>query len=336
MRKRWIALCVAAGVLLPHVAAALAYPGNRSKRDFHGFARYDFRVKGQACVLVAPGAIATGRPWVWRARFFGHEPQTDTVLLERGYHVAYVNVAGLFGAPAAVKRWDEFYGFLTTELGFSKKPVLEGMSRGGLIVYNWAAKNPDKVSCIYADAPVLDIRSWPGGKGRGRGSAKTWRACLKVYGLKEGEALEFKGNPLDNLEPLAKAGVPLLHVCGDADAVVPIEENTGILEERYRKLGGTIKVIRKPGVGHHPHSLRDPTPIVAFIEKHTRGESGSESSASRGGPQRWPRATRAGREGHAHVRAEDERVGPDRARPGVPAGQRRDRQTGGGRRQNAG
>ncbi len=285
MGRRLIAICAAAGVLLPHAAdrsgsaraaptgaaTALTYPGKRSKKDFHGFARYDFRVKGQACLLVAPGTVAEGRPWVWRARFFGHEPQTDVALLGRGYHVAYVNVGGLFGAPAAVKRWDEFYEYLTAELEFSKKPALEGMSRGGLIIYNWAAKNPDKVSCIYADAPVLDIRSWPGGKGRGRGSAGTWRACLKVYGLSEKEALEFRGNPIDNLEPLAKAGVPLLHVCGEADKVVPIDENTDVLEKRYRKLGGTIEVIRKPGVGHHPHSLKDPTPIVEFIEKHTRG-----------------------------------------------------------------
>ena len=26
-----------------------------------------------------------------------------------------------------------------------------------------------------------------------------------------------------------------------------------------------MKVILKPGVGHHPHSLKDPTPIVDFI-----------------------------------------------------------------------
>lgn len=28
--------------------------------------------------------------------------------------------------------------------GFNKKVALEGMSRGGLIVYNWAAQNPEK------------------------------------------------------------------------------------------------------------------------------------------------------------------------------------------------
>ena len=61
----------------------------------------------------------------------------------------------------------------------------------------------------------------------------------------------------------ARAGVPLLHVVGDADDVVPVEENTAIMESRYKELGGSIRVIHKPGVGHHPHSLEDPGPIAA-------------------------------------------------------------------------
>jgi hypothetical protein len=31
-------------------------------------------------------------------------------------------------------------------------------------------------------------------------------------------------------------------------------------------------VIHKPGVGHHPHGLDDPLPVVEFIEKHTQKE----------------------------------------------------------------
>lgn len=56
-----------------------------------------------------------------------------------------------------------------------------------------------------------------------------------------------------------------MHVCGSADEIVPLEENTGLLAERYKRLGGHIEVIEKPDVGHHPHSLKDPTPIVEFI-----------------------------------------------------------------------
>ncbi|APZ92417.1 alpha/beta hydrolase family protein [Fuerstiella marisgermanici] len=240
------------------------------KGQFQGFDRYDFVHDGTQCIVVVPKNAAPGKPWIWRARFFGHEPQADKALLEKGFHVVYAEVGGLFGSPKAVAIWDEFYRFLTEEHGFANKVALEGMSRGGLIIYNWAAKNPDKVSCIYADAPVCDFKSWPGGKGKGKGSPGDWQRCLKAYGLSEEQALSWRRNPIDNLKPLAKADVPLLHVVGAADVVVPVEENTAIIEQRYKELGGKITVISKAGVGHHPHSLKDPSPIVDFVVVHSR------------------------------------------------------------------
>ncbi len=140
-----------------------APPFAGEKSSFYSYDRYDFVYDGRPCIVVAPQKVAEGKPWIWRARFFGHEPQTDVAMLERGYHLVYADVAGLYGAPKAVGIWDRFYTYLTKTYRFSPKVVLEGMSRGGLIVYNWAAKNPDKVCCIYGDAPVCDIKSWPGG-----------------------------------------------------------------------------------------------------------------------------------------------------------------------------
>jgi len=64
---------------------------------------------------------------------------------------------------------------------------------------------------------------------------------------------------------LAKAHIPILCVCGETDNVVPMKENIDIVEKRYKKMGGKIKIIAKPNNGHHPHSLKDPTPIVNFI-----------------------------------------------------------------------
>jgi len=75
---------------------------------------------------------------------------------------------------------------------------------------------------------------------------------------------------VDVLEKLARSGIRLIHVVGDADDVVPVAENTAMIEERYRKLGGEIRVIHKPGVGHHPHGLEDPTPVVDFILEKTK------------------------------------------------------------------
>ena len=253
----------------------------KARRGFGGFERYDFKLDGHRCILVKPGKAARGKPWIWRARFFGHQPQADIALLKKGFHIAYIEVGGLFGNPAAVERWNLFYGYLTREHGLSSKVALEGMSRGGLIIYNWARANPEKVSCIYGDAPVCDFRSWPGdlyrrkennGKPLRKAQRGAWAACLKAYGLSEEQAKAYKGNPVDNLEPLAKAGIPLLHVCGGADKVVPVAENTAVLEKRYKALGGAIKVILKKGVGHHPHSLKDPGPIVSFVLEHSAGE----------------------------------------------------------------
>ncbi|MBQ6086157.1 MAG: sialate O-acetylesterase, partial [Bacteroidaceae bacterium] len=124
------------------------YKKGASTFNFHGFQGFDFESDGVKCKVVEPHVVAEGKPWIWRARFWGHEPQTDIDLLERGYHVAYCDVADLFGSPEAVKRWNVFYRHMV-KAGFSRKMALEGMSRGGLIIYNWAAKNPKKVACIY-------------------------------------------------------------------------------------------------------------------------------------------------------------------------------------------
>lgn len=235
---------------------------------YHAYKQYNFKLNNIPCRIVAPYKTNKKRAWVWRARFWGHEPQFDISLLERGFHVVYCEVGTFFGSPEAVKRWDDFYA-LTRQLKLSKKPVIEGMSRGGLISLNWAAKNPNKVGAIYVDAPVLDFKSWPGGKGTGKGSPRDWNRCKDVYGFSEEEALAYDKNPLDQLKPLAEAKVPIISVCGMVDKVVPFEENTGILEKRYQELGGTIRVIRKENVGHHPHSLKNPYPIIKHILRWT-------------------------------------------------------------------
>lgn len=243
------------------------FPGARSA--WNGFDKYDFDLNGRKALVVVPKQAAPGRPWVWHGEFFGHKPAPDIALLGRGFHIAYLGVPNMLGCPEAVRLWDGFYHELTSKHGLSKKPALVGLSRGGLYCYNWAIANPGKVSCIYGDAPVCDFKSWPGGKGKGKGDKTNWGLVLKLWGFKsEEEAMQAKVNPVDRLEPLAKAGVPLLHVFGDADDVVPWDENTGIIAARYEKLGGSIKLIRKPGIGHHPHGLDDSTPIVDFIASH--------------------------------------------------------------------
>jgi lysophospholipase L1-like esterase/pimeloyl-ACP methyl ester carboxylesterase len=237
--------------------------------NFYGFQGHDFTFQGHNAKIVTPKRVAPGHPWVWRARFWGHEPQTDIAMLERGFHVVYCDVAELFGNDEAIATWDAYYQTLT-KAGLAPKAAMEGMSRGGVYIYRWGVQFPDRVAAIYADAPVLDLKSWPGGKGKGQKGVKEWEQFKQDFNLKtDEEALAFKGSPIDLTNEIVKAGFPLLHVVGDADEAVPVDENTNPFEQKIKAAGGRIEVIHKPGIGHHPHSLPNPQPIVDFFLKAT-------------------------------------------------------------------
>jgi pimeloyl-ACP methyl ester carboxylesterase len=238
--------------------------------SWHGCTRHHFMVDGCKAWLVEPKNPLPGKPWSWCMEFpdaFADRCAAPA-LVQKGFYHAHIVVGNTFGCPAAVKHFNAFYDALQAR-GLAKKAVLIGLSRGGLYAYRWASENPEKVSVIYGDAPVCDFKSWPGGKGKGKGSPGDWSALKQLYGFADDPAaMAYRGNPVDVLGPLAKAKVALIHVVGDADDVVPAAENTAVIEDRYHKLGGEIQVIHKPGVGHHPHGLDDPAAVVKFIIKH--------------------------------------------------------------------
>ena len=242
-----------------------SFPGVKSK--WNGFEQSDIKLDDFDCRVVAPKKVAEGRPWIWRARFWAHEPQTDIALLNRGFHVVYCDVANLWGNVEAVRRWDRYYELLTSEHGFSRRPALEGMSRGGLIIYHWAIRHPSQVSCVYGDAPAMGIRPYVRDLNEGDPGLDRLKAWMTAHDLTLQAAKKYKHDALDRMAPLAEAKVPVIHVCGDADESVPFEEHTAEFARRYRKLGGPIKVIVKKGGKHHPHSLKDPASIVEFIVK---------------------------------------------------------------------
>jgi hypothetical protein len=196
--------------------------------------RYEFKPDSTTgtIAVIAPTVAAPGKPWVLRADFVPRDAVVDLALLHKGFHI--VTGPGPTNPDGTMlQQWNAVYQYLIDQ-GFSTKPVLEGAGRAAGEAYAWAIANPDKVSCIYGENLVL-------------------RSNMS------------KAQPLDNLAPLAKAGVHLLHVCGNLDPW--LNSQTRVAEKRYRELGGRISIIIKEGEGHYPLAPKDRQPVVDFIVK---------------------------------------------------------------------
>ncbi len=248
--------------------------------SWHGFDQFHFVAGGRNAYLVVPATPLENRPWIWRARFPGYHDAMDVELVRGGYHLAYLDVADQFGAPAVIEAARAFYDELVDRHDLQPKVVLEGVSRGGLFVYNWAAANPELVSCIYCDTPVCDFRSWPGGKGTGIGSEAAWKKCLAAYGLSANEADRYRGQPIDKAPIIASAKIPILHIVAENDRVVPPSENTYLLRDALRKAGHDMEIISVPkgtedSQGHH-FDHPDPARVIEFIRRHSASPANGE------------------------------------------------------------
>jgi pimeloyl-ACP methyl ester carboxylesterase len=185
--------------------------------------------------VIVPKATAHGKPWVFRTDAITRDSTVDQALLAKGYQIV---IAPLTAQSGAVReQWDAAYK-LMTDHGFFAKPVMEGSGASAGEVYAWAIDNPDKISGIIAENPVL-------------------------------RSLMSKGPLLDRLGPLAKAHVPILHECGATDPC--LNDQTRVIEKRYKELGGAITVIVREGQGHFLAEQRDITSVVDFVLRVTPG-----------------------------------------------------------------
>jgi len=247
--------------------------------DFHGYVCHTFDVDGHEARIVEPKETLPGKPWVWRTMFWDAFPSADIGLLERGFHVGYVDAGDTYASPDALALFDSFYDHVTTWYGFSKRPVLEGLSRGGYCAYRWTYFNTDKVGCLYGDAPLCDINLLKGWGEKTNGVSDRWLTLLDSYGITgDPNTAVIEGNPIDGLATLAAAGIPIIHVCGDKDEAATNPKNNDIVQDRYPKLGGEFVLIMKEGCPHHPHGLSDPTPVVDYIvAKCADGQAAEEA-----------------------------------------------------------
>lgn len=233
--------------------------------NWKGYERLDGYFEGREFIFVKPAKPAEGNKWIWRAEFFDDFSYADMEMLKKGWHLAYFRISDMYGCPEAVEYMHGFQQFLIQQFLLDEKTILFGFSRGGLYAFNYAAAYPQMVAAVYLDAPVLDIRSWPGGLMNAVDSPAERRECLEIYGLDMESLKDFEDNPVNKFDKIAEAGISVIIVAGDSDKIIPIEENTYALMKEFEKLGSRIKLIVKKGVGHHPHSLEDPSEITEFL-----------------------------------------------------------------------
>lgn len=208
-----------------------------------------FELEGHTAFIIPPAVSGTTKqtPWVWYAPTLPNLPgKAETWMFqqftERGIAIAGIDAGESYGSPKGRDVYSALYRELTENRSFSPKPVLLGRSRGGLMTLAWAADHPDKVGGFAGIYPVCNLKSYPG-----------IPKAAPAYGL-SAEELEKelpRHNPVDRLESLQTAGVPLFAIHGDVDAVVPLEANSGLVKTRYESLGGTMDLIVPHGQGHN-------------------------------------------------------------------------------------
>lgn len=241
--------------------AKLNFDSEISCDQWQGGLRHKFNMNGSVAQIVEPPEPLEEKLWFWLPEWPTAFPERNGVkqLLEMGYYMVHIDVLGKCGSPEAVEIMKSMYDYVQT-LGFARKAALIGMSLGGLYSFRYAAKYPETVACIYADAPVATLSY----------RAETGRADLvefiQAYGVENAEGL--KNHPLapvNNYLPMVKAGIPLLMIVGLADTTLKAETNGLLLAERWKAAGGKVEVIERPFWGHHPHGLDNPMKIVRFI-----------------------------------------------------------------------
>ena len=84
-----------------------------SSSTWEGYRCDKFVLDGRDCILVRPHVALQSKPWIWRTEFFGEFHTLDLALLKAGFHVAYIDMRNMYGAPTALRIMDEYYAHLT-------------------------------------------------------------------------------------------------------------------------------------------------------------------------------------------------------------------------------
>lgn len=228
----------------------------------------EFEFEGYPAKVIKPNCAANGK-WVLKTEYFDAFPGTEKVLLDRGWHLAYIKNQDRWAQKADIDRKARFAQFVSVEFGLDAKCTPVGMSCGGLIGAMFAAKYPQLIDVLYLDAPVLNLLSCPGDMGDAVGGMLP--EFLGLTGMTKSQLICYRDHPIDNVHVLVENDIPLVLVAGLSDTVVPYHENGKIFEVYYKSHGGRIKTFLKDNCGHHPHGMGGFPHVANAIEDFAFG-----------------------------------------------------------------
>ena len=237
---------------------------------FGAYQMKEFRFAERDAIIIYPSGKANGR-MILKTEYLDAFPAFDQAMLGKGYHIIHIFHRTRWATDEENDIMAEFVRYCAKEYGLDERCILEGMSCGGLQAAKFAETYPELTAVVYLDAPVLNILSMAGLGECSRDAVPSfWCELVAAYGVSHSTIVNFRKSPIDNMQPLIDHNIPIIMLYGDSDDVVLYNENGRVLEDFYRANGGNLKVIQKAMVGHHPHGLHDPAPIIEFVEENLR------------------------------------------------------------------
>ena len=187
----------------------IVFPENWQSDEWYGFKRYHFEFENCKAWIVEPKYPAGDGRWswctVWPEAYVKRVGIVD--LLEHGFYHVHIDAFAFRASPEGVAIMNRFQDFLVS-MGLSYKANLIGMSWGGFFSLRYSQTYPERIAAVYLDAPVCNAAD-----PSSLDSPRT-QSILENYKLSFEELSVSKLNPLNNVEALVNARIPLTSSSG--------------------------------------------------------------------------------------------------------------------------